>query len=234
MRKSKPAAMCMATQDIHVLLTHSVPGYLPGFDGLQRINTNIFGQCLDTQKDLIAYIPRVDCESDPSYRQFILYGVIRSFDGKVLVYNRQAKGSTDGDSRLEGAASIGFGGHVELCDHTEFPTHTLNKSFKRELEEELYHMNVFEDCHYNKYTVGIIHSKASEVDAVHLGVVVFVDLLADSCEVPITEITSKLGLHSKEPEQVRNLRWLTLDEVKQEAGMESWSKFIIDSGTLEQ
>jgi len=173
MRKSKPAAMCMATQDIHVLLTHSVPGYLPGFDGLQRINTNIFGQCLDAQKDLIAYIPRVDCESDPSYRQFILYGVIRSFDGKVLVYNRQAKGSTSGDNRLEGAASIGFGGHIELCDNTEFPSRTLSNSFKRELEEELYHMNVFEDCHYNKYTVGIIHSKASEVDAVHLGVVVF-------------------------------------------------------------
>ena len=83
-------------------------------------------------------------------------------------------------------------------------------------------------------TIGVIHSKASEVDAVHLGVVVFVDLLADSREVPITDITSKLGLHSKDPEQVRNLRWLTLDEVKQEAGMESWSKFIIDSGVLEQ
>ena len=121
-----------------------------------------------------------------------------------------------------------------MCDNTEFPSRTLSNSFKRELEEELYHMNVFEDCHYNKYTVGIIHSKASEVDAVHLGVVVFVDLLADSREVPITDITSKLGLHSKEPEQVRNLRWLTLDEVKQEADMESWSKFIIDSGTLEQ
>jgi predicted NUDIX family phosphoesterase len=234
MRKSKPAAMCMATQDIHVLLANSVPGYLPGFDGLQRINTNIFGSCLDAQKDLIAYIPRVDCESDPSYRQFILYGVIRSFDGKVLVYNRQAKGSTAGDNRLEGAASIGFGGHVELCDHQRFPTHTLNKSFNRELEEELYHESIFKDCRYNKYTVGIIHSKASEVDSVHLGVVVFVDLLVDSSETLITEITSTLGLHSKEPEQVRNLRWLTLDELYQEAGMESWSKFIIDSYALEQ
>lgn len=234
MRKSKPAAMCMATQDIHVLLVNSVPGYLPGFDGLQRINTHIFGSCLDAQKDLIAYIPRVDCESDPSYRQFILYGVIRSFDGKVLVYNRQAKGSTAGDNRLEGAASIGFGGHIELCDHCNFPTNTLKVSFNRELEEELYHENIFVDRNFNKETIGIIHSKASEVDAVHLGVVVFVDLLKTADELPITDGTSILGLHSKEPEQVRNLRWLTLDEVKQEAGMESWSKFIIDSGTLEQ
>lgn len=234
MRKSKPAAMCMATQDIHVLLVNSVPGYLPGFDGLQRINTHIFGSCLDAQRDLVAYIPRVDCENDPSYRQFILYGVIRSFDGKVLVYNRQAKGSTNGDNRLEGAASIGFGGHIEMCDHCFFPSNTLKVSFNRELEEELYHENIFVDRNFNKEIIGIIHSKASEVDAVHLGVVVFVDLLKTANELPITDPSLKHGLQSKEPEQVRNLRWLTLDEVKQEVGMESWSKFIIDSGVLEQ
>ena len=56
------------------------------------------------------YIPRSQCETDPSYQQLIPYVVVRC-GGLILAYQR--KGS---ETRLDGLWSIGIGGHVNDTD----------------------------------------------------------------------------------------------------------------------
>lgn len=232
MRISKPAAMCMTSGDVYNLLVKSVPNFMPGFDGLQKVFAPFFTTELYEARNLVAYIPRVDCEVDTNYRQFIMYAVIRTEDNKVLVYNRQPKDSDVGEAGLSGAASIGFGGHVELMDYNLNPWVSLRRSMQRELREELYHCDVdtdemfFEEESYTYHILGVIHSNASSVDKVHLGVVVLVDLPCSSED--LVEGT----LYSKEPDQILNLRWVPVEKLHEEENMESWSVSIIKSNLL--
>lgn len=232
MRISKPAAMCMKSVDVYNIMVKSVPDFMPGFDGLQKVFAPFFMAESYKARDLVAYIPRLDCEVDTDYRQFIMYAVIRTEDNKVLVYNRQPKGSDVGEAGLAGAASIGFGGHIELMDYNPNPWVSLRQSMQRELREELYHHSTdsdvmfFEEESYTYQVLGVIHSNASSVDKVHLGVVVLVDLPCSSED--LVEGT----LYSKEPDQVRNLRWVPVEKLHEEENMESWSVSIIKSSYL--
>lgn len=232
MRISKPAAMCMTSGDVYNLLVKSVPDFMPGFDGLQKVFAPFFATELYEARDLVAYIPRLDCEVDTNYRQFIMYAVIRTENNKVLVYNRQPKGSDVGEAGLAGAASIGFGGHIELMDYNPNPWVSLRRSMQRELREELYHHAIgsdvmfFEEESYHCHVLGVIHSNASDVDKVHLAVVMLVDLPCSS------EDLMEGTLYSKEPDQVRNLRWVPVEKLHEEEGMEGWSSAIIKSNLL--
>ncbi len=232
MRVSKIPAMCMKVSDVTEILERSVPGFMPGFGGFQKIIEPLFKTELNNAHALVAYIPRIDCENDPSYRQFIIYAVVRSSDAKVLVYNRQAKDAGVGESRLAGAASIGFGGHSELEDcHQELPWDSLMASMHRELCEELHHDNgyimVFEEEAYASKLLGIINSSATDVDKVHLAIVVSIDLPYSS-----EEMNSYSVLHSKEPDQIKNIRWVPVESLNQEANLESWSAAIVQSNVL--
>lgn len=237
MRKSKPAAMCLHNLDVHTLLSTSVPNYMPGFDGFQAVYSHLFNAKMLDAKDLFAFIPRVDCETDTNYRQLIPYVIIQSSDGKTLTYNRQTKGSKEGEQRLAGASSIGFGGHIEVNDVDPWgPLSTLRKNISRELSEELYHDTeeggVFVRDSYELSTMGIIRSSATEVDKVHLGIVVIASLFNDSIEMKVTEQGAKHGFYAAEPDQIINLRWLTPAELKEEPNMENWSKYIIQSSLI--
>lgn len=232
MRISKPAAMCMKSVDVYNIMVKSVPDFMPGFDGLQKVFAPFFVSELYEARNLVAYIPRLDCEVDTNYRQFIMYAVIRTEDNKVLVYNRQPKGSDVGEAGLSGAASIGFGGHIELMDYTPNPWVSLKQSMRRELREELYHRDIdsdvmfFEEESYDYRVLGVIHSNASDVDKVHLAVVMLVDLPCSS------EDLAEDTLYSKEPDQIRNLRWVPVEKLHEEEGMESWSASIVKSNHL--
>lgn len=234
MRKSKPAAMCMKDSDLFPILQASVPTFMSGFSGYQAFDKNTFSALTKDALNLVAFIPRVDCETDPTYRQFIPYSVIESSDGKILVYNRQGKESSEGESRLAGAASIGFGGHVDIKDFGYSYTfmRPLISAVCRELKEELYHRNgikeVFEEYDYEIEWKGIIRSFESEVDAVHLGIVTLVKLSVDSVYMEITE-KQPHGFFSNEPDQIRNLRWVSKEDLINEPNMESWSKYLIQS-----
>lgn len=56
------------------------------------------------------YIPRSQCETDPSYQQLIPYIVVRC-NGLILAYQRAGT-----ETRLDGLWSIGVGGHIEHTD----------------------------------------------------------------------------------------------------------------------
>lgn len=235
MRKSKPAAMCMKDSDLFHILQASVPTFMSGFSGYQAFDKNTFSALTKDALNLVAFIPRVDCETDPTYRQFIPYSVIESSDGKILVYNRQGKESSEGEARLAGAASIGFGGHVDIKDFGNPFTlmRPLASAVYRELKEELYHCDnhhkeIFEESDYEIEWKGIIRSFETGVDSVHLGVIALVKLNVDSVYMEITE-KQRHGFFSNEPDQIRNLRWMTKEDLINEPNMESWSKYLIQS-----
>lgn len=90
------------------------------------------------------WMPRAQAEEDERYRQFIPYVSIWGTDNTVLVYRRPGKG--EGESRLQGQRSIGFGGHVDQPDYAAQglptpdvridPVSHLHGAMVRELQEE--------------------------------------------------------------------------------------------------
>lgn len=245
MRKSKPAAMCLKVEDVLDWLfpsSHNGEAYSPwasnfqpepnGFDALARLNG---------MGNLMAFIPRADCETDVSYLQLLPYAVVMTHDGRIVGYNRPTKGG--GEVRLAGNFSIGFGGHVELedvmdCrDYPDLPSLIVEAALVRELEEEI---NLRSEGELSRWVcppysvvlnqssqfLGIIRSQDSDVDRVHLGLIYLV-----RCN---TEGMPNLIATTPEPDQVINPRILTLEEARAEASPESWTAKILNSSILDQ
>lgn len=237
MRKSKPAAMCLKVADVNNWLFPSSPNgeaYSPwasnfqrepdGFDTLARLNE---------MGNLMAFIPRVDCETDFDYLQLLPYAVVMTHDGRIVGYNRPTKGG--GEVRLAGNFSIGFGGHVELVDfinaYGNDPVDVIDSALGRELEEEIELRSASwsistPTANGDRVFLGIILSQDSAVDRVHLGLVYLV-----RCN---TKDIKDLVAHTPEPDQVINPRILTLEEARAEASPESWTAKILNSSVLDQ
>ena len=235
MRKSKPAAMCLKVEDVldwlfpdYSLLTSDLQPEPEGFNTLAELNE---------RGNLMAFIPRADCETDFNYLQLLPYAVVMTHDGRIVGYNRPAKGG--GEVRLAGNFSIGFGGHVELedavsalgCDVTD----TLDRALLRELDEEIrieenliglsrhvYSLPSLQDFRL----LGIIRSQESDVDRVHLGLVYLVVCDISGMSEPVAT--------TPEPDQVINPRILTLEEARAEASPESWTAKILNSHVLDE
>lgn len=118
---------------------------------------------LDTVKTY--FIPRSECETNPAYLQLIPYVMVKRY-GHLLQY-RRVKGS--GETRLVGKASVGFGGHInetDLMDSTRTVSDLILAGARRELLEEL-GISALGGFVFS----GFVYSNATEVDRVHLGVV---------------------------------------------------------------
>lgn len=243
MRKSKPAAMCLKLQDINNWLfpsSHNGEAYSPWASNFQREpdGFNTIAR-LNELGDLVAFIPRVDCETDFDYLQLLPYAVVMTHDGRIVGYNRPTKGG--GEVRLAGNFSIGFGGHVELgdamaCrDYPDLPNLIVDAALARELEEEI---NLRSEGELSRWVcppscvvlnqeaqfLGIIRSQDSAVDRVHLGLVYLV-----RCN---TKGMPNLIATTPEPNQVINPRLLTLEQARAEANPESWTAKILNSNLL--
>lgn len=239
MRKSKPAAMCLKIEDAlnwifphYSLLTSDFQREPEGSDTLARLNE---------MGNLVAFIPRIDCETDFTYLQLLPYAVIVTHDGRIIGYNRPGRGG--GEARLAGNFSIGFGGHVELddvmaCrDYPDLPSLIVEAALARELEEEI---NLRSEGELSRWVcpphsvvlnqssqfLGIIRSQDSDVDRVHLGLVYLVRCNTEGMPNPIAV--------TPEPGQVINPRILTLEEARAEASPESWTAKILNSSILDE
>jgi predicted NUDIX family phosphoesterase len=133
------------------------------------------------------FIPRVDAENDPSFKQLIPYVIMRSGD-KYLNYVR---GTRAGETRLVGKRSIGIGGHINPVDQTSVEAGDFRDAYlaavKREVDEEV---NV--DTGYSNSVVALLNDDTSEVGKVHLGIVHLWDLEAPNVtkrEQMITQLT---------------------------------------------
>lgn len=135
------------------------------------------------RKTKFSFIPRSQCESDPSYKQVIPYSIVqygRTRDD-MLVFS-YTRGKSGGEQRLVKLRSVGIGGHVNESAlsnrkkrdsftggrHADSPELDYIKTdAKREIDEEIkYSANnpLF-------YLCGIINDDSNEVGKVHFGLV---------------------------------------------------------------
>lgn len=169
---------------------------VPYFEALLAPENNFF-----LRRDL--------AEDDPTHKQIIPYCVFHH-RGRVLRYTR---GKAGGEKRLVAQRSIGIGGHVNHEDAGEehLGRATYLQGVDREIREEVAFTGAF-----SQEVVGLLNDDSNAVGQVHLGIVHFVNLVADdpalrANEAPITE-----------------LEFLTPDELESERdALETWSQLCL-------
>ncbi len=145
------------------------------------------------------YIPRVQAEVSPQYRQVIPYVVI-THGGDVFTLRRTRK---QNEARLHDKVSIGIGGHIN-------PGHDLLAGLLKELGEEV---SVEEP--YALDFAGILNDESTEVSRVHLGAVYV--LRAPNANVTVRETEKMIG------------SWAARrDLASMREAMESWSQIVYD------
>jgi len=138
------------------------------------------------------YKARREVEDDPAWRQLIPYVVVRS-GAEAFSY---ARGGSGAEGRLHGRRSLGVGGHVRDPGGGASPAEALGESAARELLEELEFRGDLRVA-----AAGLIDDDSDPVGAVHLGVVLALELpspeararedaLADARFVPIAGLAA--------------------------------------------
>ena len=174
--------------------------------------------------------PRAVAEQEPAWKQWIPYCALRCVgrDGQpAAVYLVQR--TKGGDARLDGAWSIGLGGHVEPLDR-DAATATgpgagaafFATALARELAEEL----VLRQPLPAPRCIGLLNDDATAVGRVHAGLVYVCDLEvareAPAPDIAVREISKLRGGFGSLVE----LRRLWQDPAR----FESWSQFLIHAG----
>lgn len=154
---------------VPTLLFHEL-GYFEGFSS----NTQPYLRVL-LDGSQTRFMPRIDAEDDPSFKQLIPYCLFRH-EGKIFHYRR---GDGVGEGRLLGKRSIGIGGHISAED-AGGTDHPYQVGMQREIAEEIavaggYHQDM----------IGLINDDQSPVGKVHLGVVHLMEL--ESPDVTLRE-----------------------------------------------
>lgn len=167
----------------------------------------------ELNRSIPAWLPRSQAETDPRYKQWIPYSLIRASDGRFGTYARRGR-----ESRLSERWSLGVGGHVNPCDWPSTATNSgsgwrdaLWNGLRRELAEEFPTA-----AEGTTQFLGIVHESTSEVGRVHIGAV-FLHLPRTTSGEPGPELT--------------NFQWLALDLIgtPQWPGeqLELWSRLAI-------
>jgi len=95
-----------------------------------------------------------ELESDPAWRQLVVYAVVQDEHDRFLTYDRAGT-----EKRLHGLISLGVGGHVE-------GTESIRQAIERELFEEIGVVpNLVEFC-------GLLALDTTITEQVHLGIVI--------------------------------------------------------------
>ncbi|HHY40696.1 MAG TPA: hypothetical protein GX502_05535 [Syntrophaceticus sp.] len=119
------------------------------------------------------FMERDQMEQDPSYKQLIVYLVLR-YKNRVFLYQRI---KATGEKRLLDQYSFGLGGHINPVSSVSFRkliTYNLN----RELKEEV----VFPG-YYSYGFLGFLNDEQTEVGKYHLGLVFLISCLSDEITV---------------------------------------------------
>jgi predicted NUDIX family phosphoesterase len=114
----------------------------------------------------LAYRPRGEAETDPSFKQLIPYVVLRSA-GELFHY---ARGSTGTETRLRALRSIGLGGHITREDGLP-AADPYRAGMLRELAEEVEIQGP-----WMERPLGFIYDGRTPVGQVHVGIVHLIEL----------------------------------------------------------
>lgn len=164
----------------------------------------------------IVMMSRGEFETNPDYRHFIGYVMVRC-EGRYLTYERTPKGDEPG---LHHQRSIGFGGHIDTEDLVYNETGSINfldslkKAAMREVGEELILSSDNSIIETSMHPEMIVSSR-NEVDAVHAGVVMLIDI-------------SNENLVAGE-DQIKLLGFKAPEELESVENLESWSQILVQS-----
>lgn len=178
---------------------------------VNRIINNIAKSCVAVRRgnDKDSTPKENNAEINLDLLQPIPYAVIRR-KNELFVYERLSGG---GEARLHNKLSLGAGGHMNPEEMTVFDE-ILKVNLERELEEEL----DIEDKNMEITPVGLINDDSDEVNKVHIGILLMIDVAEDS------EVTVR------ETDQLRGF-WASIDELRQPkiyVRLETWSKIVVD------
>lgn len=143
---------------------------------------------------------RWEVENDPSFKQLVVYAVIRH-KTNTFTTHRLA-----GDGRLTGKYSIGTGGHVASDE-------SFTEALFRELKEEV---GISPDDMDFISRVGYILDNSSDVNSVHLGVVYEIGV-TDPSKVAVQETDKLTGEWANEDD---------LAKLFHSDSLESWSEIV--------
>ena len=153
----------------------------------------------------LAYRPRAEAETDPTFKQLIPYVVLRCRD-QVFHYTR---GKLATETRLQALRSIGVGGHIGAADATLFDSPYRDAMF-REVAEE-----VKLESAYEERCLGLINDDSTPVGQVHLGIVHVFELAEPKVQ--------------RREQALTRAGFAPLDQLKaQRDEFESWSRFVLD------
>lgn len=148
------------------------------------------------------YIYRYDAEYNPAFQQVIPYFLIENKDGSKYYVGKRIQG----DDRLQGKLSLGFGGHINECDGY---SNMIIKALTREMHEEL-NIDPISPFRY----IGTMKDLTSETND-HFGLIFVIKSEEDT--ISIKETNNLEGV------------WMTKEEMYNEYGrFENWSKYILD------
>jgi len=179
---------------------HNFQGFLP----LQTEQIHDLYRQLDVRA-----MDRDEVEENPSFKQLVAYTVVRA-DGRFLTYLR---GREQGEERLRGNRSLGFGGHINSADDQAnlFLDDYLQAAAFRELDEEI----VVKSCD-SLSAVGLLNDDSNPVGSVHLGLVYLAQLPSAEAQ--------------KRERSIARLRFATPDHLVAERDQfETWSQILIDN-----
>lgn len=159
----------------------------------------------------VSFIPRMEAERDPAYKQLIPY-VIMAYEDTYLCYIR---GIGVDEKRLAQKASIGIGGHINPSDRISVSSKNIKEVYLNALAREVAEEVIVETEHDDKI-VGLINDDSNEVGRVHFGIIHLWRL-------------AKPNVKSREQE-ICKLRFIKIDDLKDVRDkMETWSQLCIDN-----
>lgn len=194
-------------------------------DPLADLRGDFVSEVIPDSKLVIAQ--REMLESNPTYRQIIPY-VIVTYRGEILSYRRTSK---VGEQRLAGKSSVGWGGHVDIAKDAVWNTDgslclisTLLGCVNRELDEEL---GLSSEDYGSPRVLGFIAGNETEVDKVHAGVVLKVELsMKGRVKITAEDELTDLKFENQSDIELGD----EFDRMTDNPGeLESWSRAIIQS-----
>jgi predicted NUDIX family phosphoesterase len=163
------------------------------------------------------FVERRAAEQNSAWKQIIPYVVVRRGDTLLLLERKKKQG----EARLHGKLSIGVGGHVNPVDHegdaaASGDADVLLQGLRREIDEELHVRGRLE-----LRAAGFLNDDATDVGAVHFGLVVVADAGAAEVSIRETELmdgrflprAELAALHAREPGRFESWSGLLLQEL---------------------
>jgi predicted NUDIX family phosphoesterase len=196
----------MSSKEWVLAIPRSLLDELGTFQGIQLEVESYLTHILDPLHT--RFLPRVQAEEDPTFKQIIPYVLIRREEA-LLHYVR---GKSSGEQRLVAKGSIGIGGHINPTDESLF---NIGRDFYDDAVQRELHEELKMDGTFRTRIAALLNDDSTPVGQVHLGIVHVCDLSEEDV--------------SKGEACITELKFLTLAELRsRREELETWSQLCLD------